>query len=89
MAKAEISWKSRNEEGVRREVYAHHVGNRWRFYVRENRFDEWEEMTEPPLDDWKELLDGVVRRINRRLLRPEEEARVRALIHEHYPDAEI
>ena len=28
---------------------------------------------EPPLEDWQELLDAVRRRINRRLLRPEEE----------------
>lgn len=89
MAKAEISWKSRNEEGVRREVYAHHVGNRWIFYVRENRFDEWQDMPEPPLEDWLELLDGVQRRISRRLLRPEEEHRVRSQIKERFPQADV
>ncbi|HYE30364.1 MAG TPA: hypothetical protein VEH27_02960 [Methylomirabilota bacterium] len=89
MAKAEISWKSRNEEGVRREVYARHIGNKWVFFVRENRFDNWEELPEPPLDDWLELLDAVTRRIGRRLLRPEEEARVKASIRERFPDAKL
>jgi hypothetical protein len=46
-------------------------------------------MAEPPLEDWLELLDAVERRINRRLLRPEEEARVRKSIRERFPEAEL
>ena len=38
-AKAEISWKGRTAEGLKREVYAQHVGNRWIFHEREKRFD--------------------------------------------------
>jgi hypothetical protein len=86
MAKGIISWKGRNEEGVKREVYAHHVGKEWKFFVREKRFDEWEALEKPPLDDWLEVLDGVQRRIARRLMRPEEEERVKKLIREDYPD---
>jgi hypothetical protein len=89
MAKAEISWKRRTEEGESLQVYVHHVGNRWIFYQREKRFDDWQQNDDPPLEDWLELLDAVRRRINRRLLRPEEEGRVTKRIRELFPDAEI
>lgn len=89
MGRAEISWKKRTEEGEKREVYAKHVGDQWHFYWREKRFDDWEPFPQPPLDDWLELLDGVRRRINRRLLRPEEEERVIKAIRLRYPDAEV
>ena len=89
MAKAEISWKRRTEDGERLEVYAHHVGNRWVFYSRERRLGQWRTVADPPLVDWLELLDAVQRRINRRLLRPEEEARVKKTIIERFPEAKI
>ena len=89
MAKAEISWRRVNAEGVRLQVYARHVGGDWRFFERERRYDQWQAVKEPPLEDWLELLDAVQRRINRRLLRPEEEARVRKTIVERYPEAEF
>jgi hypothetical protein len=44
---------------------------------------------QPVFEDWQELLDGVRRRIQRRLLRPEEEARVMKLIHERFPEEKI
>ena len=89
MAKGEISWKRMTEDGTPVQVSAKHVGNRWRFYARERRFDQWEELPSPPLEDWLELLDGVQRRIARRLVRPEEEARVKKTIRERFPDASI
>jgi hypothetical protein len=89
MGRAEISWKKRTEEGEKREVYAKHVGDQWLFYSREKRFDDWEPLAQPLLDDWLELLDGVRRRIGRRLLRPEEEQRVIKAILLRYPEAEI
>jgi hypothetical protein len=88
-AKAEISWKRRTEEGIKTEVYAQHVGNRWLFYARERRFERWEIMHHPPLEDWLELLDAVERRIRRRLLRPEEATRLRQTIRERFPDADF
>ena len=88
-AKGEISWKRRTEEGGRVEVYAQHVGSQWKFFAREKRFDQWQAVAEPPLEDWLELLDAVRRRINRRLLRPEEEARVKKSILERFPEAEV
>src|SRR5208337_4035646 len=88
-AKAEISWKRVTEEGVRLQVYARHVGTEWRFFARERRYDQWEALSEPPLEDWLELLDSVRRRIQRRLLRPEEEARVKQSIRQRFPEVEI
>jgi hypothetical protein len=89
MAKAEISWKRKTPEGDDLQVYAHHVGDRWIFYSRARRFDDWERNDDPPLEDWLELLDGVRRRINRRLVRPEEEGRVAKRIRELFPEADI
>jgi hypothetical protein len=89
MAKAEISWVRITEEGGKLQVYAHHVGNRWIFYSRERRFDQWQELKQPPLEDWLELLDSVRRRVQRRLLRPEEIQRIEKTIHERFPEAEL
>jgi hypothetical protein len=87
MAKAEISWKRVTAEGARLQVYARHVGRDWRFFARERRYDLWQAVAEPPLEDWLALLDAVQRRINRRLLRPEEEERVRRSIRKRFPEA--
>jgi len=89
MPKAEISWKRTTEEGDKLQVYVQHVGGAWLFFARERRFDEWQAVHEPPLEDWLELLDAVQRRINRRLLRPEEEARIIKQIQERFPGTEI
>jgi hypothetical protein len=85
MAKAEISWKGKTEEGNKREVYAQRIGGRWKFFARERRYDRWVALEDPPMEDWLELLDAVRRRIARRLLRPEEEDRVKKTIGERYP----
>jgi hypothetical protein len=87
--KTEISWKRKTEEGARRQVYAERIGDRWAFYVRQERFEQWQPMPNPPLEDWQELLDGVERRIARRLVRPEEAERVRKLISERFPDSTV
>jgi hypothetical protein len=89
MGKSEISWKGRTAEGTKREVNVRHFGNEWRFYVREKRYDQWQELPQPLLEDWLELLDGVQRRIARRLLRPEEEKRVKKTISELFPEANL
>lgn len=89
MPKAEISWKRVTEDGERLQVYVQHVGREWIFYAREKRYDRWQPVAEPPLEDWLELLDAVQRLINRRRLKPEEEARVKKSIRERFPEAEI
>lgn len=88
MPKAEISWKRTTPEGVSLQCYAQHVGREWIFYTREKRFDQWQAVKDPPLEDWLALLDSVQRRINRRLLRPEEEGRLRKIIQERFPDSD-
>ncbi len=87
MAKAEISWKRIQEDGTKIQVYVQHVSRDWLFFARARRFDQWQAIKDPPLEDWLKLLDAVKRRINRRLLRPEEEARVTKSIRERFPDA--
>jgi hypothetical protein len=88
MPKAEISWKRTSLEGETLQCYAQHVGKRWIFYRREKRFDKWIEVAIPPLEDWLALLDSVQRRINRQLLPPEVEGRVRKIIMERFPETE-
>jgi hypothetical protein len=87
--KGEISWKRRTEDGERLEIYAHRVGTRWNFYVRQKRYDQWEPLEQPPLEDWLQLLDSVRRRVARRLLRPEEIGRVEKTIREAFPEAKL
>jgi hypothetical protein len=89
MGKAEISWKGKTEEGIKREVYVRIVGAQWKFFEREKRYDQWQPLERPRLEDYLELLDAVQRRIARRLLRPEEEPRVKRMIREAYPEAKI
>jgi len=66
MPKAEISWKRTTAEGNPLQCYAQHVGKAWIFHHREKRFDQWQTVEKPPVEDWLELLDCVRRRINRR-----------------------
>ncbi len=86
MPKAEISWKRTTPEGETVQCYAQHVGKQWIFYRRGKRFDQWAQVEYPPLEDWLALLDSVQRRINRQLLRPEAEARLRKIILERFPE---
>ena len=89
MPKAEISWKRVTEEGVKLQVYAQRVSRDWRFFVREKRFDQWQPVPEPPLEDWLLLLDAVQRMVNRRRLQPDDEERLRGRIRERFPEAEF
>jgi hypothetical protein len=89
MAKAEISWKRVTEKGVKIQVYAQHVSREWRFFKREKRFDQWQSIKEPPLEDWLELLDAVQRLVVRRRLQPDDEERVRRRILQRFPEAKI
>lgn len=77
------------EDGSKLEVYALHTGGQYRFFAREKRYDEWQPVKEPPLEDWLELLDAVRRRVNRRKLMPDDEARLIKAIQERFPEAEL
>jgi len=89
MPKAEISWKRETPEGEKLQCYAQHVGKQWLFYQRGKRFDQWQAVPNPPVEDWLALLDSVRRRITRRLQRPEEEDRLRKIISERFPGTSI
>jgi hypothetical protein len=89
MPKAEISWKRVTDDGVKLQVYAQHVGRDWKFYHREKRYDVWQPVKDPPLEDWLELLDAMQRLITRRRYQPDDENRLRMQIRERYPEAGV
>ena len=89
MAKVEVSWKRRTPVGEKLQICAQLVGRDWRFFSRERRFDRWQAVKEPPLEDWLELLDAVQRLIPRGRFQREDEDRVRRRIGELFPDAEL
>ena len=89
MPKAEISWKRVTDEGDKIQVYARHVGRDWHFFRREKRFDVWQRLEEPPLEDWMELLDSMVRLVNRRRYQPSDEEFLRRQIRERFPEAGV
>ena len=88
MPKAEISWKRVTEEGLKLQVNARRVGREWRFFSRKRRFDPWQRVKEPPLEDWLELLDAVRRLVTRRRYQPDDEKRLRLRIRERFPEAD-
>jgi hypothetical protein len=89
MAKAEIGWTRKSGEGIRLEIYARRVGDQWRFFWRERRYESWQALELPPLEDWLILLDSLERRLARRLARPEEVSRLRKTIREQFPEANL
>ena len=89
MPKAEISWKRINEDGVKLQVYAQHVGREWRFFVRERRYERWEPVKEAPLEDWRALLDAVQRLVTRRRMQPDDEKHLRRRIREKFPEVRL
>jgi len=89
MPKAEISWKRTTDDGEKLQVYAQRVGGEWLFFRRERRFDQWQPVAEPPLEDWLELLDAVQRLITRRRYQPDDEEHLRRRIRERFPEAEV
>ena len=89
MAKAEISWKRVTDEGAKLQVNAQHVGREWKFYHREKRFDQWQYVPEPPLEDWLELLDAVQRLVVRRRYQPDDEEDIRKKIRDRFPEAGV
>ena len=62
------------------------IGN---FFIGKKRFDTWQPVKTPPLEDWMELLDAMQRLITRRRYQPDDEVRLREQILEHYPEAEL
>ncbi len=89
MPKAEISWKRKTEDGEKLQVTAQRVGGEWKFSQRNKRFERWQPVAEPPLEDWLELLDAVQRLVTRRRLQPDHEEHVKRRIRERFPEADV
>jgi len=89
MAKAEIAWKRVTEDGEKLQVYAQHVGREWKFFQRGKRFDQWQPVEEPPLEDWMELLDAMQRMVVRRRYQPKDEEDLRRKIRDRFPEAGV
>ena len=88
MAKAEISWKRVTEDGQKLQVYAQRVKREWKFFHREKRFDQWQQV-EAPLEDWLELLDAMQRMVVRRRYQPDDEEELRRKIRDRFPEADV
>lgn len=89
MARDNIEWVRKDAEGEKIEVKAHQIRERWDFYWRPGRTWGWNVLETPLLEDWLEVLDGVERRVNRRQYPLDEPAKVRRLIRERFPEAEL
>jgi hypothetical protein len=87
--KSEISWKRITEDGEKIQVNAQRVSRSWKFSHRGKRFDSWQPVPEPPLEDWLELLDAIQRLITRRRYQPDDEELLRRQIRERFPDAGV
>ena len=87
--KAEIGFERRLEDGTKREVYVHHTGGSYRFFARPKRFEKWEAVENPPIEDWMELLDAVRRRVIRRKLVPKVEEHLVRTIRERFPEVKL
>ena len=88
-AKADIGWTTPGPDGIKRHVYAQHVGDQWKFFERPKRRGsdiEWVPMPEPPLEDWLELLDARSPAPVRRRYPPEHIEAVRKRIREVFPE---
>lgn len=88
-AKAEIGWTTPGDDGIKRHVYAQHVGTEWRFFERPKRRGreiEWGVLENPPLLDWLELLDALERGHVRRRYKPKDIVAVRKRIRELFPE---
>jgi len=88
-AKAEIGWTRRDADGERWELYARPVGRDWKFFIRQRRYDQWQPLEQPPLEDWLALLNALRRLVVRRRYQPDDVERVEQMIRDRFPEAEV
>ncbi len=89
MARADISWVRTDENGDKLVVYAEQVRARWDFFCRAGRHDDWEVLENPTVEDWREVLDGVRRRTQRRQYAPGEAEKLEAILRKRFPGVEF
>jgi hypothetical protein len=87
--KAEIGWKRTTADGEILQIFARHRGGSWYFFYRSRRYERWQEIEKPMLEDWLLLLDAVRRRIPRKLYQPQEEIKIKQAILQQYPDVKF
>ena len=88
-AKAEIGWTRRDDDGERWDVYARRVGRDWKFFIRQRRYEQWQSLENPPLEDWLKLLDALRRLTVRRRYQPEDVEQLEQAIRERFPEVEL
>ncbi len=88
-SKAEVGWVRRDDEGAKWQIFARQVGRDWRFFKRQRRYDPWERVEAPPLEDWMELLEAIRRLIVRRRYQPDDEQHLVGMIRERFPEAKF
>ena len=79
----------RDDAGERWDVYAQLVGRDWKFFARQRRYELWQAIETPSIEDWLELLDALRRLSGRRRYTPDDVKRVENTIHERFPGAEF
>jgi|YelNatPaOPRAMG01_1025707.scaffolds.fasta_scaffold03426_10 hypothetical protein len=84
--KCEIGWKRVNNEGQVVQVFARRRGGEWIFFQRSKRYEQWQKILFPEIQDWLILLDSVERRIKRRLFPPKEAELIKKKICELFPE---
>ena len=89
MAKADIGYERRLDDGTLVKFYVARSGGEYRFFSRLKRFDNWEPVEKPSIEDWLELLDCVKRRVARRKLMPDEETRLLQYIRRQFPTCAV
>ncbi len=89
MPKLEVTWTDETPDGEKRQVCARTRGDRWVFFTRAKRFEDWGEVASPSLEDWLCLLDGVRRRAGRHLASAADESRLLVEIRRRFPDADV
>ena len=59
------TWKTRTEEGRKREVRAHRFGKRWTIKAQVQGEEEWTILEQPPLEDLEDLLEILFNKYKR------------------------
>ena len=78
-------WKTRTEEGEKREVRAERFGGRWRFQAKLKSEERWTYYDVPSLEDLDELRDILWRKYQRKRLPYDDVASIDAMIAEMRP----
>ena len=74
------TWKTKTEEGEKREIRAEKFGKKWRLQAKLKHEDRWTYYDEPLLTDLIELRDVLFRKYQRKHLSYEDVAAIEKMI---------